>query len=204
MKTLALATLFVFAASVASAQSKQADATVFGLHLGEKFTVPECARSKAGDGYDYGTEPAAPCFRQNIYLPLPPPNTPVLNDQHLKIYFPPTMLSDLTLDFDAEVVDGNLEGAFINTDGLDSQDKILATLVAKYGVPSTLVEERGQNAMGAIFNSHMATWQFGNLTVVFCGTANRTDEGLVSIETEKETALRKAWREAAHTAEPKL
>jgi hypothetical protein len=114
------------------------------------------------------------------------------------------MIGDLTLDFAAEVVEGNLEGAWIKTDGLDSQDAILATLVAKYGEPSKLVEERDQNAMGAIFTSHVATWQFGNLSVLFCGTANRTDEGLVSIETAKESALRKAWRDAAHAAEPKL
>jgi hypothetical protein len=67
MKKLALIiTISLVIVLVASAQTKSADATVFGLHLGAKFSLPECARSTTGDAgvlnYDYRSEPSSPCF----------------------------------------------------------------------------------------------------------------------------------------------
>jgi hypothetical protein len=217
MKILALVVLSVLFASVASAQMKTADATVFGLHLGEKFSVPECARSKSSDAsaveYDYET-PSSPCFEVDPVLRKdlrefggsipPPPNAPVLNDENTKIHFPNNMLADLTLDLEAEIIDGNLEGVFIGTDGLTSQDRILATLKAKYGDPTVLEEQRKQNAMGAVFNCHHASWQFDNLVVTFLGAADQTDVGIVSIETKKHAEFRRTNSERVQAEAPKL
>jgi hypothetical protein len=67
MKRLALIiAISLVMVSVASAQTKSADATVFGLHLGAKFSLPECARSTTGDAgvlnYDYRSEPSLSVF----------------------------------------------------------------------------------------------------------------------------------------------
>jgi hypothetical protein len=193
---------------VASAQTKSADATVFGLHLGAKFSLPECARSTTGDAgvlnYDYRSEPSFPCFQLTNILMFAPSNTPLLNDQNVKIHFPTSMLATMSLDLHAQIVDGNLEGVQIHTHGLESQDEVLASLKAKYGEPSEFQEKQEQNAMGAVFNCHAAAWSFDNLTVVFFGALGHTDAGLVNIETTKESALIKKWRDESQARTPKM
>jgi hypothetical protein len=202
MKRLLIGLLF--AATAVAAPAKIGNASVLGIQLGEKFAVPECSRSKSMRDVEYEYRDTNVCFRLRLdpFRKFVLPNVPIVNDQTIKLIFP--QATEMTLDVTAEIVDGNVEGIVIGTSGLSTQDEVLAALRAKYGDPSDFQDQREQNAMGAVFDSHTAVWDFDNLRVMFIGTAGRTDKGSISVETNKEIQLVRAWREQMKAAEPKL
>ncbi len=177
------------------AKTKDADMTVFGLHLGEKFSVPECPRGheKGLFAFAYGMEgdivpPSFICFRRSD-TDTTKPNAPVDTNQ-VGILVPDkdtplgVMFHVVAVDHDrraaivAQIVGGNIEAVTIYTMGIQFQDAVLAMLKGKYGEPSSFEEERKHNAYGAVFSSHLAQWsQFTNLSVTFEGAPDRTDEG---------------------------
>lgn len=203
MKMLAVILLMLIAVAGVSAQTKHGDATVLGFHLGEKFTVPECARSKSGDGYSYD-EVSAVCFRWDTVLQLPPVGTSLDGRTDLKLVFPSNKISEMTMDVRPEILDGNLEAVTIGTDGLATQDKVLDALKAKYGDPTEFAEKKIQNGYGAQFTSHAALWSFDNLTVYFGGTSLRTDSGIITVRSAKQIEYRAALAAKNSASSPKL
>jgi len=202
MKTLALTVLLALTASIAPAQSKQADATVFGFRLGERLSIPECARLTK-KSIIYAENDNSPCF-ERILSPLEKLHPPLSANETITIFFPigqdPSMISGRTIL--GQLVEGNLESIGFSTRGIENQDEILASLVAKYGDAGTLTEEEKQNAFGATFDSHLAIWSFSNLSVIFQGTTDRVDAGAVNIDTPKGAAFRSALQSSEHG--PKL
>jgi hypothetical protein len=201
MKTAIAVTVLSLCPSILFSQSKQAetttvaktketDTTVFGIHLGEKLSIPECKRAKYPVGnspYDLVNTSAVRCFWRDDAGTVKP-NAPVVT-AGVTILFPTKDQPEIIVPIDhigGQVVDDNLEYVTIPTCGLDCQDAALAMLKEKYGEPSSLTEENKENRFGAVFTSHFAEWsQFTNLTVVFHGTRGRTDEGIIYIMTDK-------------------
>ena len=71
------------------AKMKEADTTVFGIHLGEKLSIPECKRAKYPVGnspYDLVNTSAVRCFWRNDAGTVKP-NAPVVTTE-LTILFP--------------------------------------------------------------------------------------------------------------------
>jgi hypothetical protein len=201
MKALAAVALFALIASVASAQSKHADPTVFGFNLGGSLSLPECSTSAVGANRFYKHSDGVVCFERSDENA----EAPLINER-ITIRFPfdkqPPLVSGTGIS--ACVVDGTLESVSFSTAGMYDQDRVLAELKNKYGVPSTISETKMQNAMGAVFASHYAVWRFLNLSVSFRGTTARIDDGLVTIETKKGAEFRSASLRVLQPAGPKL
>jgi hypothetical protein len=186
-------------ASVAPAQRKVPDMTVFGFHLGEKFAIHECSREidvvSLQETRRYVIQnPLSPCFEWlDITTKYISDNTPVKTAKigiNLPVDQTPAILSESLVN--AQVVDGNLESIYYSTAGLKSQDRVLAMLEKKYGKPTRFKEDRKQNAFGALFVSHYAEWGFLNFTVTFWGATDNRDSGSVRIESKKGTEFASA------------
>lgn len=188
-KALLAGTVLGLLATSASAQKKEADSTVFGFHLGEKVSIPECARHYAGENYFYAHNDLVTCFERSANDPRS-----VMINEKISIRFPvdkqPAIVSGSAIL--AWISEGTLESVCFDTRGLSDQDQILSELKEKYGRPSSTTEIKKQNSFGATFLSHNVVWKFANLTVVFQGTTDRIDSGLVNIDTKKGAAYRSA------------
>ena len=193
MKQILALALFGIMALSAVAQTKSADDTVFGMRLGEKFSIPECVRLKKSNLY--AENDPAPCYERIglTWGKKTQHDSPVTNDT-VTILFPfiqrPPIISGLKIT--AQIVDGNLESIGFNTMGLQTQDQTLSALKEKYGDPTSLAELKKQNNFGATFDSHFSVWKFEKFTVVFQGTTDRVDSGLVNIDTRKGAEYRSA------------
>lgn len=184
--------------TTAATQSKEAATTVFGMHLGEKLSLPECKRLKQPpsqplSGYeDYPVGyPSMHCFERSDAATTKP-DAP-LGTTTVSVFFPvgeePQIGGFGVLFISGWVIEGNLETVDIRTFGVDCQDGALAQLKEKYGEPSSLREENKQNRMGAVFTAHVADWQFTNLTVSFHGIDEELNEGHILIMTNKGRAF---------------
>lgn len=167
---------------------KKADSTVFGIHLGDKFSHSECKRTGVGAEAVYIGPDATTCFRWRYdLLSVIPENTPVVTDE-VEIVWEPDEARPLYTRYgwmSGLVVDGRLEKVTVYTGGLSWQDYWLAQLKEKYGEPAILEEAEKENGFGAVFTSHLAKWRFANLAVVFHGTYGSTDTGTVDVVTNK-------------------
>jgi hypothetical protein len=181
--------------TTAASQSKKADTTVFGMHLGEKLSLPECKRMKKPiiqyDEYYADGDPQMQCFKRDDAATTKP-DAP-LGTTAVSVYFPVSeepQIGGFGASFvSGWVIEGNLETVDIETIGVHCQDGALAQLKEKYGEPSSLREENQQNRMGAVFTAHVANWQFTNLTVSFHGIEEELDEGHILIMTNKGRAF---------------
>lgn len=201
---------FALLAASAVAKNDPTDATVLGLRLGETFTVPECARSKpilpSRLPDSYAGSDSIVCFKRDPYgllINYVPANTPIVNDQSIRIYFPKSV-SELSSNVLAQVIDGKLEGLELSTFGVNTQDEVLATLVEKFGEPKSVSEQQLQNSMGAVFTSHLVSWDVGILHVLFSGAGSRIDAGFVIVRTERQAAFLREIKERQKAASAKL
>lgn len=159
------------------------DMTVFGLKLGEKFTVPECERI----GNFYNNNKSTCYKRDSIYSNNKKilPTEPIITDE-VEIDFPlseaPTMASYGTIV--ATIINGTLEGISFNTRGISDNEDVLVTLKEKYGKPTVLIPTKTQNRLGATFDFYIASWKFDNLDVSFFGVLTTLDKGSVQIDTK--------------------
>jgi TPR repeat protein len=209
-------------ASAPRAQTKDTDMTVFGLQLGEKFSIPECKREQVkgalGDMFPYSfgfestpficfqrgdvrtTKPNAPVGTDEVGILLPDKDTPLGVMYHVV-----ATENNRRAAIVAQIVDGNIEAVTIYTMGIRFQDVVLAMLKGKYGESSSFEEENKENSFGAVFSSHLAKWsQFTNLTVIFEGALDRTDIGSIDIMTIKGANYLVEKAEQKTQARPKL
>jgi hypothetical protein len=206
-----------------AAKLKDADMTFYGLHLGEKFSVPECKRhettlyGKVRIGYDVRNEVL--CFQWtdgyetfnffNDQARIIPVNTPVVTDRVMLVF--PTDIRPMytaTAYMLCLVVDGKLALVTLPTGGLKGQDYWLAQLTQRYGPPAQLKEIAKENGFGAVFNSYEAIWGFANLHIDFYGTLNSTDRGTIDVVTNEGVEFEGGTRSVDHPApsqpEPKM
>ena len=132
-----VAVMITVVASVAWGQTKAPSMTVFGLALGEPFTVPECSLFKLGrKDFVYAKNDKAVCFELNFVHHKSDPRSIPVTDGAVALRFPieqPMVVRDVA----AFVIKGNLESVEISTAGINDESVILDMLVKKYGKPSS-------------------------------------------------------------------
>ena len=156
------------------------DMTVFGISLGQEFSLPECA--KASYGYRIGTKQV--CFER--LFEKEKLAGPIVTDS-VRIRFPladsPAIVTGAVLI--GRVIDGKLEGVGFNTIGTRNADTVLDRLKEKYGEPNVFLPRVVQNRLGASFDAFDAAWSGQNLEVHFQSVMGSLDSGLVIIDTKK-------------------
>jgi len=159
------------------------DMSVFGLRLGEKFSMSECPRQMLGKTVAYGFPGTEPCFERP--LGKTGERGPIINDTVL-VKFPLSQIPSLVagLGISVLIIDGNLEGVGFNTRGVDNADWALKRLKEKYGEPTAVVPRTVQNRMGAAFEAFTASWELPGLYVHFESVSTSLDSGLVNIDTK--------------------
>jgi hypothetical protein len=162
----------------------QHDMTVFGIALGQDFTIQECPKRKIGRLYMYSPSSGAVCFER--LFDKVSETGPVVNDS-VSIRFPAGETPELMtgLGMIGAVIDGKLEGIGFNTFGIRTQDSDIETLKKKYGDPTTLAPTKVTTRIGASFDAITATWDLPDLYVSFKSAASSIDSGLVNIDTRK-------------------
>jgi hypothetical protein len=182
IKTLTLSFLVLgMMVKVASPQAPRPLAPsreVFGIHLGEDFTIPECQQSIVGV--------ERLCFRRYSWVRGP-------LQGEIPIYFPenasPEMAAGPVL---ALVVEGKTEGMRFYTLGARSADRNLSVLTSKYGKPSAdPIREPVQTALGVKFDRIFAGWFFKDLTVILDSGSKKVNQGEITID----TPLGREWRD---------
>jgi hypothetical protein len=215
---LCLYSSVLFSRQADKSKLKDADMTFYGLHLGEKFSIPECNRhettmyGRAVIGYDIVNEFL--CFEWtggyesfnflDAQARIIPVNTPVVTDR-VMLVFP----NDIRPMYTATsymlclVVDGKLARVRLPTAGLKWQDYWLGQLKQKYGPPAQLKEIAKENGFGAVFNSYEAIWGFANLHIDFYGTLDSTDSGVIDVVTNEGAEFLGGTRNVDHPAPSK-
>src|SRR5882672_8440124 len=188
-------------------QNKSADATVFGMRMGEKYEVRECAREGKGKFLHYQVMVQTPCFQRMGELTDAPKlsEASVLSDMLWMIYpigKAPTIVSGFQIL--VTIIGGNLERVGFTTHGYATQDATLELLKEKYGEPTTLTHIQKQNQMGASYLSINANWHFDNLDVTFDGMTSHVESGNVDIFTPKGLQDRGEKIKKFESAKPRL
>jgi len=159
-----------------------AQMTVFGLALGQLYTVPACDK-RARDTFDkvcvYDQRDSKDGYR-SINFPCCKDIPRLLYNHH---------------NPQALILDGKLEGIEFETSGVTDQDVVMGELKQKYGKPAFVQRSAVANQMGGQFEVTDAVWIFSDLTVTFYAVVNRTDEGAVTIYTNQGKAAVKLGRQ---------
>ncbi|MCU1285947.1 MAG: hypothetical protein JWO13_2297 [Acidobacteriales bacterium] len=175
------------------AQDKpQLDLSVFGFQIGKPFNLAECPTMQvARERYTYSGSSGAPCYKRTGLLRTKV--APVYTATVL-IQFPSAEQPALSsgLDISAQVMDGNLEGIGFNTAGVRDGEKVLQSLIEKYGEPTTKQLSTVQGSYGTVYPMIVARWAFSNLEVSFKSISTELSSGLVTIDSIK----CREWRQA--------
>lgn len=151
--------------------------TVTGFTLGERFTVKECDKNSFSLGPDRPT-----CFiAQNRYH-----HPPELGRHdwkvvtvHLSPGASPSIFKSGSLQ--AYVKDEVLVAVAFQTDGWQSQQRTLKSLVQKYGAPSKQWTEKMQSGTGGRFGAIVASWKLKGLLIDFHGITTDMETGDVIV-----------------------
>lgn len=188
MKTLKLFSKVsvIFVSILFCSAAHATDTRIFGLHLGERFNIPECKKKSLQEQIIYEDSTDKICFERDRTQE----SGPIINDGtrvdqvHLK--FPadgrPQIMDGSKMY--AMVFDGNLEGISFDTKGEAASELVMEKLKALYGAPSIMTPitfNRGKS----IVNAYRADWNLKNLFVFFQNTNFSGEKGLVFIQTEK-------------------
>ena len=205
-------TLFATTPLLGLAQTSQADMTVFGYKLGEKFAVPECKcriyewsdapgiMGKRYKNYQYtemfpakGTgdcfqRPGLDQYKVRKKDELPP--LPAITNGVVQVNFDLSNAPKMCVvgSFSATVTDSKLTAIVFSIKAADA-DNVLETLKQKYGPKVTIKNFQAQNGYGATMSYYVAVWSFTNLTVTLVSSEHkRLDDpfGFVAIEIPKE------------------
>jgi hypothetical protein len=167
--TLCIATILVGAEAIAAPPMD-----AYGMTIGAPLAVPECPRVEG---------------RYSLYVPAACVRWGFEGDRTRaagrgQVVFPirdrPVHSSDDSLGVYTDPESGVLQLLIVSTSGPSRQDSVFTDLVAKYGPPATSKTVPLNNAMGARFDSIVATWSTPELVVRFYGiTSLRSGELLI-------------------------
>lgn len=159
---------------------------VFGVELGKPVSFQHCDRS--ANIYNLKT----PCFDKRLVLP--------------RIIFPyaelPSFVKDKELNI--SLYNNNIEEIQINTDGIKTQDEILKTLEAKYGIPFYFKILNSSTMMGIEFEHYNAAWITPSVTIRFSSVTGKIDEGVIIFITKRYDDHRRKHIENQKTKERPL
>ena len=193
-KVAMLLTLFCAGFTVNGQDKSTTYMTVFGLKLGQKFTLPECRRMKiTKNHFVYSGGDSDWCY-QRIDASVDEAKEQPITNATVLISFPfadrPQLVSGLSIS--GQVLDGNLEGIGFNTLGVRDSDEILSALTEKYGKPTAKDSSEVKTQIGATFPRILASWKLPNLVIVFQSITTQINSGLVTIDSVK----CREWRDA--------
>lgn len=188
--------------------SKKPDNRVFGMTLGEKFSISECqwveSKPTAFDELlkksnmlpsrrGYYKVAKELCFEiPDGYLAKVANEgiDSLLQNGQVNVRFPfeekPEIVKGWLVAF---LLNGNLEGVGFETNGLKNDKVVLKNLEEKYGPPSLFLPRKMQNGFGASFESFDATWSFATFKVHQFGLMKEIDVGWVQIDSKKKQDL---------------
>lgn len=156
------------------------ETTVFGIPLGQDFSLPEC--KKKSYGYSIGTDQI--CFER---ISGKEKETGPIITESVMVRFPiteaPAIVKGNVLL--ARVIDGKLEGLAFDTMGIRNADIVLAKLKEKFGEPKVVLPGTVKNRLGASFETYDVAWSVQNIVVLFKSVTGSLDSGLVHIDTRK-------------------
>jgi len=164
-----------------AASTAHAGPPIFGIELAAPLAVRECPSK-------YGVVKDSPCYRRDKAAGP-------LRNETVELQFPSELKPDLTplSHVAVHVVDGAVERVSFWTHGIDSQDRVYAALVAKFGQPAAVERRAATTRYGAVFDALEASWALPDgTTVEIAGVLDSTTRGLVQIETPKGKAATRA------------
>jgi hypothetical protein len=154
--------------------------TVFGLALGQDFSLPECKKSSYG--YSIATDYV--CYER--LFGKEKLSHPIVTET-VMVRFPISESPSIAKGgvINVRIIDGKLEGIAFNTMGTRDADVVLGKLKEKYGEPKVFIPKTVQNRLGASFDAFDAAWSRPDLQVLFQSVSSSLDSGLVTIDTKK-------------------
>lgn len=186
MKQLMCGLLALLMCSMVYGAGAAEPTTILGFTIGKTFNLPECHwkgdGALASYGYDF-QQPITPCWKHSSLKAHP--GDPLNTKGTFKIGVVPA--SGKTPDgvrSDALyliVVGGHIEGIFVPTNGLDSQDIFLALLIKKYGKPESSQRTQVENSYGAKFTKYTVAWKKPDALITYDSMVSSTDWGLIEV-----------------------
>ncbi len=153
------------------------DRMVFGMEIGARFSVPQCAPRE-------GSYPARRCFKESAaaakawegyeyHVYLPSAGTPAYVRGELIV----------------SVIDSIVESVHINTWGFEAQHGAFTALKKQFGEPTRVSFKAGQNAYRSRYQAQSAEWDFSDFTVTYDAVTGSIDWGLIKVSTHRYTKL---------------
>lgn len=146
--------------------------TMFGVELESRFGFPACARNE-----DTMT-------RRHCYAEALTAKTSWGAEQYHVFYPRLTIAPYARGEMVIEVVNGIIEGIYINTWGIEGQGTALAALTEKYGPPVRSRTEKIK-AHRSRYPSRFAEWELADFSVKLEGTTSTIDWGRISLVTHR-------------------
>lgn len=159
---------------------------IAGIALGRKIQIPECKKERRQGMILYATESQAyPCFedvrgargtmKSQAGLPEGSDYDGVTSIELGSAAVP----AGVSPKANILMLNGVPEEVSLSTDGVESQDRLYALLIEKYGQPSETKEVQLQNAFGAQYRSIEASWALRRINVHFFGMLGSPSEGSI-------------------------
>lgn len=188
----AMAVMALSAVCVSSmAQSAAQKVELYGLTVGEPFTVPPCSPNGSYESFEAAT--AFTCFWTEK------PDLADKPEGELLIKFATPAAFTTTGSVGVVVLNGVLTSIEVQTTGTDSGEQVLSLLTGKLGKPNATHRSPVQNAYGAKFPRISAAWKLGTITVEFDSAPERIDEGEITASTPAGRSFMDAKHHVAST-----
>ncbi len=168
---------------VHGAEDRQITYDFMGFELGRPMRLRECPSEKipyAGAVYRLSSADF-PCW----VAPGMRPGTGSKSAGLLNVMQSESKRPPGTKEVFLRLVDGQVEGVTVGTDGFVHQQALMDALVRKFGAPSETATEGVSTGVGAQLRRISALWLKPNLRVQFWGIGERIDEGSISVYTTR-------------------
>jgi hypothetical protein len=204
--------------SVAIAHAARVDTTVFGISLGEAFTLPHCVRGNdlvsQVDGMMNGDVDPAGLLDQNQPTPCYGANPTELQNGQAYAWMPVDTVIKFSDDKCASWLsgcvaygmlrNGLLLAMYMDPENGTGPDVTAQQLTAKYGKPSATQNVTVQNSYGNSVQVTELFWELPGLHVEYSPLIAQTQRGMLRIETETAYQIRLAAQKAIEDKQPKL
>jgi hypothetical protein len=204
--------------SVATARAAGVDTTVFGIPLGEAFTLPHCQRGNdlvsQVDGMVNGDVDPAGLLDQNQPTPCYGANPTELQTGEAYAWMPVDTVIKFSDDKCASWLsgcvaygllrNGLLLSIFMDPENGTGPDATAEQLSAKYGKPTNQQVVAVQNSYGNSVQVTELFWELPGLHIEYSPLIAQTQRGMLRIETETGYQIRLAAQKAIEAKEPKL
>lgn len=164
--------------------------SIFGIEMGKRIDLPECPfKTHEGSSVKYyDVLPKITCAQD-----AHPLNGYKINPR--EITFSQEEAPAIVRNWRMFVleIDGRAEGFNFLTNGIQTQNEVLAVLTQKFGRPTSINRHTVSTVTSSPLDTFDAYWELPTVKITFWGTVNRVDRGEVLIDSPAASALRKSW-----------